>query len=230
MAAFLLLATRGFAADCSTGTPVERIGMREEFEHHHVRGRPPETCSIAYYELCSGWIWTWSGYQVQYAVVFDLPNDCGKQAGQLCTNTGFWWYWRYTNPGYQIPVTYSLYAADSALCRVGAPIGTLPDQDPIERWNAYPGLGSTTSDFVAIVAISASFPMVATDNTTKNQAIGCAPIPTAVHSVLGFVSYCPPTAMEDGLGPCNLLVDGEFYCAATTVELSSWGAIKTLFR
>ena len=31
----------------------------------------------------------------EVGVVFDLPEVCGKLPGESCTNTHFWWYWRY---------------------------------------------------------------------------------------------------------------------------------------
>jgi hypothetical protein len=219
-----------WTSDSNGASVVERHRMQEAVVPHEVRLAPEATCSVIYYDVCSGWIWTWSGYQVRYAVVFDLPGDCGKEAGQPCTNTGFWWYWRYTNPGYQFPVSYEMYASDSALCSVGPAIGVLENQDPIEGWNAYQGLGTTMSGFVGIVAISASFPMAATDAAASNLQVGCSPVPAIVHSVLGFASDCPPAAMEDDAGPCNLLMDATFSCETTAAEHASWGAVKSLFR
>jgi len=61
LAVFLLFVIGAFATECSADGPVRRLGMREAISHHHLRGRLPETCLISYYELCSGWIWVWSG-------------------------------------------------------------------------------------------------------------------------------------------------------------------------
>ena len=119
-------------------------------------------CTIIYYNYCSGWIWLWSPFRAggerdyywQIGVVFDLPEDCGKEPDEECTNLQFWWYWRYTIPGYYFTLDYHLWELDDQWCKTGAAIGSILGDDPIERWNSYPGMGSTNADYVAITASS----------------------------------------------------------------------------
>ncbi|MBM3321352.1 MAG: hypothetical protein FJY73_11820 [Candidatus Eisenbacteria bacterium] len=194
-------------------------------------------CPIVYYNICSGyrWTWAWGMAGEEAGVVFDLPAECDKVQGTECTNLGFWWYWIQTQPGYNYTVTYRLFRADSQFCKAGPPIGTLSRQDPVERWNYYPGLGATQDD---VVGLSASLdwggrPYLVTDNNVKNQQKGCAPVPTVAHSMhYGTVweQYCPPQPLTDQLGFVNILMDATFSCEETSIEPASWGAIKTLFR
>ena len=69
--------------------------IRETLEPSHGGGGATGACSIMYYDLCSGWLWIWNGWELgdQVGVCFDLPNDCGKLPGEHCFLTHFWWYW-----------------------------------------------------------------------------------------------------------------------------------------
>jgi len=217
--------------------PIERIAERMADGVHPDMAGINEGCSIAYYNLCSGWIWLWAmgGYEDEAGVVFDLVADCGKAPGDLCTNIGFWWYWRYTAPGYCFTITYSLFEVDSEYCKVGSAIGILPNQDPVERWNYYPGLGSTVSDLVSITGSldCGTLPMTVTDATARNDAAGCNPPPLIHHSVYygGYeTKYCPPHYFADDVGYVNILMDASFSCGTTSTERTSWTSIKSLFR
>jgi hypothetical protein len=229
----------------SADIPFRREAFHDDGLENQTSGWTSGTCTIVYYNYCSGWLWTYAPfapardrYYYQIGVVFNLPADCGKMPGEVCTNTGFWWYWRYTLPGYIDRVSYDLWVVDEDACKVGPSLGTLPDRDPIERWNYYSGLGSTTADHVAIMASPVSgSPRIATDNNARNSQapIACAdwPGPIEPHSFwfgTPGTQYCPPDAFRDGFGPVQILMRASFSCEATAVEPSSWGAIKTLFR
>ncbi|MBM3321636.1 MAG: hypothetical protein FJY73_13320 [Candidatus Eisenbacteria bacterium] len=194
-------------------------------------------CPIVYYNICSGyhWAWGWGAPTEEAGVVFDLPAKCDKVPGTECTNLGFWWYWIQTQPGYNYTVTYRLFRTDSQFCKAGSAIGTLARQDPVERWNYYPGLGSTEDDVVVLTASLdwGGRPYLVTDNNQKNQEKGCAPATTVARSMYYGVAwnpYCPPQTFADQLGPVNLLMDPTFSCEETSIEPASWGAIKALFR
>jgi len=232
--AILVVLILAGAASAKPRIPFQEI--RDEVVPHGGESLRLDACSVAYYNTCSGWVYLWAWSCADEAgVVFDLPSECGKTPGAPCTNEGFWWYWRYTHPGYTYTVSYRLYPVDSSYCKAGPPIGSLNRQDPIERWNYYAGLGTTKSDLVALTAVMdwGGRPYLITDNNSKNQEIGCAPIPTVAYSMYygeeGF-PYCPPQTFGDQLGPVNILMDATFSCEETSIEPASWGAIKTLFR
>lgn len=198
-------------------------------------------CTVVYYNLCSGWLWLWSGFREsdEIGVIFDLPNSCGKEPGEVCTNTDIWWYWRYTQPGrYGFYISYSMYEVDENGCKVGLPIGTLNGIDPHERWNHMTGLGSATADRVAIVATwdSGTLPYAATDNNASNaNAAGCGGLIGTGNSVQfvdggGATVYCPPARFTDGLGYIDLVMLARFTCETTDTETMSWGEIKSLFQ
>lgn len=198
----------------------------------HGSGGATGFCSVAYYDYCSGWIWVYSAsYYTGSGIVFDLPADCGKEPGAECVNTHFWWYWRFTLPNRTF-VDYRVYEVDSSNCLVGEPLYELLNFSPWERWNHHEGFGAFTADRIAIVA-GTDGPRMASDNNLANQAAGCGEIPAFPR---GFRfeedggALCPPAPMADPLGPVDLLVEAGFDCQTTSIEPSSWGAVKGLFR
>lgn len=238
-AAILLIFAAGVAADRDAPAPV---WLGEDANSQLIAGAEG-LCSIVYYNTCSGWGWHWAGLPgEEIGVVFDLPEMCQKASGAWCTNTHFWWYWRYTQPTRWF-TSYRLYEVDDNDCLVGAPIAETGPVQPIERWNFHNGIGTFNADRVALVAVIPGDPQallrVSSDNNEKNIQFGCAPAATTAHSfwygVPGATRYCPPVPITDPAGPVNLLVKGGFDCQITSVpgssqEESSWGAVKGLFR
>lgn len=209
------------------------------------RGAASGSCSIVYYNLCSRWLWVWSDWNQgdEVGVVFDLPADCGALPNEVCTNTEFWWYWRYTTPGWGYTITFNLYQVNEEGCKVGASLATIPRYDPFgEHGPPGPIVFPEVVDLTGRVAITATWdkgtlPRLATDNNAKNLA---APVlcpgysPSPAHSFFyggPSAPYCPPLPFEDAHGPVQILMDASFECRPVigTAE-SSWSAVKTLFR
>jgi len=231
----ILAAGLGWGADWMDfeGSVPSPVLLSETIVGHEWPPTSTSTCSIVYWNTCSGWIWAWASALVVWGVVFDLPADCGALPGVVCENTGFWWYWLDAMPGYGYTVDYRLYNADESLCLVGPPLNTLPGIEPLPRWNSYPGLGPVDSGFAAITVKynCSSIPKIVTDNAHRNSMSGCAPVPEEVHSVMYDLGIpCPAFPVQDRVGPCNILMDATFSCEETSIEPASWGAIKALFR
>ena len=208
----------------------------------HSTGGATGFCSIVYYDLCSGWLWTYSGWALgdEPGVAFDLPNDCGKLPGEECTNTGFWWYWRYTIPTYGFTVSYDLYELDVNFCKAGPSLGNISGYDPVERWNFHYGLGAVTSDWAALIASydSGSLPRFCTDNNNANFAAPLACPGYAIGPIQTYywggptTQYCPPQYFADGYGAVDCLMDAGWDCqpSGTSTEDASWSGVKSLFR
>lgn len=231
-----------FAGMAHADRPVVR-GMVPEVNQSIGIGGAAGLCSVIYYDVCSNWAWFWTGLpNDQVGVVFDLPADCGKGAGDFCASMHFWWYWRFTSPsrGY---VSYELYEVDGAGCLVEPALAEVTGVTPVERWNYYEGFGDFAADRVAIVATfpsEANLLRVTSDNNVENAQVGCAP-PTLTSRSFWFglketTAYCPPVPVTDPNGPVNLLVKAGFECGITSVpaagseQNASWGSIKGLFR
>jgi hypothetical protein len=207
----------------------------------HSSGGATGFCSIVYYNLCAGWLWTYSGWVAgdEPGVAFDLPTDCGKLPGETCQNTHFWWYWRYTTPGWGYTITYDLYNLDANLCKAGASLGTLAAQDPTERWNYGVVPGVITADWAAIVSKfdKGGLPRFATDNNNMSYAAPLAcpgfvigPIHTFFWGGL-TTQYCPPQYFADNYGAVDCLMDAGFDCTGIIgTQDASWSGVKNLFR
>ncbi|MBN1826174.1 MAG: hypothetical protein JW958_07905 [Candidatus Eisenbacteria bacterium] len=208
----------------------------------HGDGGATGFCSIIYYNLCAGWLWTWSGWAPgdEVGVYFDLPADCGKLAGECCENLGSWWYWRYTLPTYGYEVHVDLWELDASFCKTSY-VGGSATIDPIERWNNFGGLGTVSSDYCGLMMtwVLGTLPRFASTNNVANIA---APNPCAgfvVPTIPGHTfywggavtQYCPPQYLADGLGPSEGFIDASFDCqTGIATEPASWGEVKGLFR
>jgi hypothetical protein len=241
---FVPVLSLGFALSARADIPNRPSVPVKEAVSPHDRGAASGTCSIVYYNLCSGWLWVWSGWEPgdEVGVVFDLPADCGALPNEVCTNTEFWWYWRYTSPGWGYTITFNLYRVDEDGCKVGASLATIAGYDPSGAHYPGPLVFPEVVDLTGRVAIAATWdkgtlPHLATDNNAKNLA---APVlcpgysPSPVHSFFyggPSAPYCPPLDFQDSHGPVQILMDASFEChPGTGTAESSWSAVKTLFR
>ncbi|MBN1826173.1 MAG: hypothetical protein JW958_07900 [Candidatus Eisenbacteria bacterium] len=241
MRKLLLIAFLTVAFAAAANADFQREAMQEAIVPHGD-GAATGFCSIIYYNLCAGWLWTWTGWGPgdEVGVYFDLPVDCGKLAGEGCDNLGSWWYWRYTLPTYEYYVVVDLWELDATYCKTSYVGGAAPI-DPLERWNHYDGLGCVDADYVALIMtwVKGTLPRFCSTNNVANIA---APNPCAgfvVPTVPGHTfywggpvtQYCPPQYLADGLGPSEGFVDASFDCQpGIATENTSWGAVKDLFR
>ncbi|NNE10016.1 MAG: hypothetical protein HKN20_15755 [Gemmatimonadetes bacterium] len=242
--AYLILLSIPMAASAEIVPTPERdaaIGLEGSSP---LAGGSGEACTIVYYNYCSGWIQLFDGFLQgdKAGVVYDLAEDCNGGEGHNCTNLGNWWYWRYTFNGYcgyGFEVSYQMYDVDANDCLIGAPVGSVASTCPLERWNSVPGMGSTSSDRVALVATweDGTLPYLATDNNVYNASGGPACSGVGVGDGTSYAwlvtgaGLCPPTLLEDELGPVDIIAISMWNCMSTTAtQSSSWSDLKALFQ
>ena len=102
-----------------------------------------EQCVLAYYNMCSGWLWGWVGYcyggfstaplAPQWGVVFDL-TDCTYDCRHLDTI----WLATVALTAYG-NVDCEIFCADENNCPIGAPLGGVYGvvPDPAQRWHPF---------------------------------------------------------------------------------------------
>lgn len=203
---------------------------------HQIGSGFAGSCTIIQFDICGGWIWQWEGFQGgdEIGVVFDLPALCSKEVGGDCTNNAIWWYWRNTLPGRGYTVRYEFWEVDGSGCKTGSVLGSY-SHDPAAGWNQIAGIGSTSADDVAIIAVfNGILPYAVSDNNVRNAneippcAVGAA---NSFQFSQAGVPSCPPTVFDDVLGPVDLMVKASFTCDPASASRSeSWGGVKTLFR
>jgi hypothetical protein len=203
--------------------------------------RAATTCSISYYNVCTGWVWTWSGWSPgdRVGVVFDTCCPGGRflQSTGLYASVG-------APSGYGFTGTIAVHDADAAGCPGGALSASQPFL-PAAGWNAF-GWNVTVPSRFAVVATHgpgaqnpAAYPSDHPEaGPTGPAACGtCYPTGRAAHSFYyGTIAspLCPGVAVEDGLCAAELLADAITSCSVTSaggsLSADSWARVKSLYR
>jgi len=202
-----------------------------------------ETCSIIYYNTCTGWIWIWSSWSPEdrIGVVFDTCCSDSTTSNLL---TG-WIFTQVGSPaGYGFTGSVDVWNTDAGGCLTGDPISS-STLLPLSGWNEidYAGTGG--------VQVPSSFALTYTTGTgpanplelvtdhpaagpTGPQACGtCFPSARANHTFyLGTAAtpLCPASALNDGICDAQLLWDVQLSCVIVSVDKKSWTEIKALYR
>jgi hypothetical protein len=206
------------------------------------------SCRVHYYNICTGWIWCWSGFQDgdRIGQVFDscLPPDSNSLLDTIhfvCTSAP---------AAYGFTGTISVFPVDANNCLVGGPIASQPF---LPHFDVYPfqfvnWAGTAVSNRFAVVieirdeqglANPAQFgtDRPAAGPTGPNACGTCYPIDRPNHSYsYGNASspLCPGIPFNDGVCDAQLFWDadlfGETPLATPDTPLKSWGAIKGLYR
>ncbi len=192
------------------------------------------TCTIRYYNICTGWIWILSGFAAsdQFGVCFQSCGGCGVVVGS--------WHYMYSGmpAGWGFTGTMSVSVADANCCPTGTPLQSTTFL-PVTGWNVYGWSTWVPGTFVmhATLGPGSGNPLaVATDHPGAvaggPPACGtCYPTNRVNHSFYyGPGGACPGSVFfNDGVCDAQLLWDVDAY-ACKAVEPQSWGSIKSLYR
>jgi hypothetical protein len=194
------------------------------------------TCSVAYYNTCTGWVWIWSGWSPNDRVGVNF-DTCGDN----CTLESNWWYvWTAAPSGYGFTGTIDVFAADGSGCPSGAPLASQVFL-PVSAWNLFSwGSLSVPNSFVVAGTFGpglANPTAFASDHPaagpTGPAACGlCYPTTRVNHSYYYGTSgspLCPGSALNDGICDAQLFLDAQLTCTVA-VEQESWGSVKNLYR
>ena len=199
---------------------------------------------LHYYNICTGWIWVWSGWEPddQFGVVYGpLEFHCDNQLILYSSH-----YTLQSAPaGYGYTGTISLYQSTSEGCTIGSPLDTRPFlSDGIfttVNWGSGP-----ISPYFAIVLTMGPTPGNPMSFATDRPAAGptgpdacgvCYPSDRIGHSFFyedAGASLCPAGSFNDGICDAELFWDantiGISFVGTVSVEATSWGQIKSLYR
>lgn len=234
----LLLATTGLA--------LEKVAARlmDDDSRMWRSATTTTTCSVSYYNYCTGWVWVWSGWSPgdRYGVCFTNCCAAGPYlVGSWLTETGI--YISTASPaGYGFTGVVDLWNADVDNCPTGAAIASQSHLHA-SGWNVidFGGMAqSVPSKFVITYtagsgsgdphAIYSDHPAA---GPTGPQACGyCYPSPRTTYTYwygTPTTVICPGSPLSDGV--CN--IEWLWYCyldCVTPVESTSWGRVKGLYR
>lgn len=233
LAAMLVFATSAFA--------LEKSAMRAtDIDGDWNAGT---TCSVAYWNTCTGWVWTWSGWSPADVIGVCFDACC---AGQLTSVTIF----TVTSapPGYNFTGTLEVKAADANCCPTGPALAS-------EQY--LPGLGQAGPvviadyDFTTDPAVPGQFVVTWTMGSgaglpsrfvTDHPAAGptgpvscgtCFPTTRANNSYYYGTSstpLCPGSALNDGVCDAQWYWTANLIGCTISVEEESWGGIKALYK
>jgi hypothetical protein len=234
LTAFVLAASLVFA---TSGLALEKTAVRMTDDSRAGDWNAGTTCSVAYYNTCTGWVWIWTGWSPNDVLGVCFDNCCLPNHGFVTSNWAF--VWTAAPSGYGFTGTISVSDADADCC----PAGAIESQVylPISGWNQYlwnskisggsfavtvqhgPGLGSP-------LGYSTDHPAA---GPTGPQSCGtCFPSPRTAHSFYygsATTPLCPGSSLNDGVCASEFLWDAQLSCVVS-VEEASWGSIKNLYR
>ena len=194
------------------------------------------TCSISYFNTCTGWVWVWSGWKpgAQMGVTFDT---CCQGSSDLNSSAIFTWTGAPAGRGFTGVI--EVLAADETGCATGAPLASQVYLT-ISGWNQYLWKVAVPERFVIRTTHGpggANPTSYATDSPaagpTGPEACGfCFPAERPARSFdYGTLSnpLCPGSTLDDGVCTAELFFVAALGCAEP-VEKESWSKVKSLYR
>jgi len=229
LAASLVVASVGFALE-KTAAPFNGDDLGGGW------AAGTQTCTVAYFNTCTGWVWIWSGWSPgdRVGTAFETcGTNCSLDASDV-------YFWTGAPVGYGFTGTAAVYAADANSCPTGPAIATQAVL-PASGWNLLVWGASVPNNFVFLYEFAnATLPDPTTFPTehpaagpTGPQACGfCYPTTRTNHTFYWGTAgspLCPGSALNDGVCDAQMFMRAGLSCSVA-VEDQSWGAVKNLYR
>ncbi len=231
-----LSAAAAFVLAHSTAPALERLPRAAPDAHDGwSRG---STCTVAYYNFCTGWIWTWTNWAPGDRVGTWFPSHCAGVGGTIASS------WLYVPqaapPGYGFTGTFGVHSTDALGCPIGTPLATQTFL-PVSGWNLFEWYVLTWNRFALVVEFGAApgSPIgLASDHPAVSPVGGaacgtCYPLSRVTHSYhwgTETAPLCPGVPIFDGFCNAELLLDVEVLPPPYAVEPATWGRLKSLYR
>ncbi len=198
------------------------------------------TCSIAYYNVCTGWVWVWWGWSPCdcYGVCFTTCCTAGQTA---ITETGYYCFTAAPS-GYSFTGVVEAWSATPNYCPTGVALGSQAHL-PTSGWNVI-DFGGMAIDVPSTFVITYTTGTGSGDphgigsdhpdaGPTGPPACGtCYPNPRTTYSFYYGTAtspLCPGSSLFDGVCNAEWLWYCDLYCV-TPVESKSWSTVKALYR
>ncbi|MEZ5066458.1 MAG: hypothetical protein R3B81_17150 [bacterium] len=212
---------------------MERSGALAPDRHDWAAGA---TCSISYYNICTGWIWVWQpSNDDRFGVVFDrCAEHCEVSTSWVLFTTG-------APSGRGYTGTTELFAVDDVGCPVGTPLASQSFL-PGSGWNMLTWGVDVPDRFLFSVTIAPFHGLPTPVRFSTDRPSGgptgpvacgnCFPADRVTRSFLyGDVDspLCPGERFSDPVCDAELLMDVQLSCTDATRD-DTWGRVKDLFR
>ncbi|GJM44451.1 MAG: hypothetical protein DHS20C21_12930 [Gemmatimonadota bacterium] len=236
MTAFVLVAMLVFA---TSGLALEKTNAQLTDGRGADGWNAGTTCSVSYFNTCTGWLWVWSGWAGGDVLGMCYDPCCTNGAQLDATGT---YIWTGALPGYGFTGTIEVSTADANCCpdvqlaqQVFLPVSGLN----VHAWGV-PASGPVVLTMTLASATGAPSPVVVPSDHPAAGPTGpaawgfCYPTPRTVHSFYygntNTGTICPGSALNDGVGTAEWLSWSAAFSCPVSVEESSWGSVKNLYR
>jgi hypothetical protein len=199
------------------------------------------SCVTHYYNICTGWVWVWDGFG-NGGRIGVLSQGCCEVGSTSHLQQSSIFVATSAPAGRGYTGTIGVYAADVAGCPSGPPLASQPFLPTSVFHPTNWGALAVPNPFILVVHLreEQGLPNPASFGSdhpaagpTGPQACGvCFPASRVTRSF----SYgtpasplCPGSPFEDGVCDAELFWDFTFACP-TSVEESSWGKLKNLYK
>jgi hypothetical protein len=223
----------------SVGQALEKSSHAFDVEQSDPWRGGAMTCTISYYNICTGWVWVWSGYlpSDRTGVVFE--NDSPTNSIQ----TSSLYVWSAAPSGWGFTATVGVYDVDANDCPVDPPIESQVFKQR-SGWNSYDWTASVGSKWAIVVTLGPGLgnPTAFVTDRPAGGATGpvscgvCYPLDRPTHSFdwgPPGSPLCPGWTYDDGVCNaelwwiCQAVGSG---CGPVSTEGETWAQIKTLYR
>lgn len=204
------------------------------------------TCRVSYYNVCTGWVWCWSGFgdDFRFGVVVDQCCEGGAASILLQSSLFLCIGAPPVYPGFGYTGTIAVHSVDANDCPTGAPIAIQPY---LPAYVTFPfsvvnwGGITVPNRFALVVTTEENGLPSSAEFGSDHPAAGptgppscgaCYPANRVSRSYQwGTVSspLCPGEKFNDGVCDAELISNLDFSCAVS-VEETSWGSVKGLYR
>jgi len=213
--------------------------LTEDFDGWRSAGTSTN-CLVAYYNTCTDWIWIWGGWAPGDRIGVCFDACCGTGLGAAVDSSYVYWYTGAPS-GYGYTGSIGVYAVDGSCCPTGPALASQPLL-PLSGWN---GAGfspnvSVPGQFAVMFTFGPGMGTPATAVTdhpnagpTGPPACGSCYLSTRTNHSFYWgdttTPLCPGSPFFDDLCNAEFLWDASMHCF-TSVEETSWGTIKNLYR
>ncbi|GJM43899.1 MAG: hypothetical protein DHS20C21_07410 [Gemmatimonadota bacterium] len=196
------------------------------------------TCSVSYFNTCTGWIWAWSGWANE-DVVGIAYDPCCDGAVLEATSTYVWSGACCVSWGFTGTIEVSTADSDGCPTTLLAQRSFFPASGlNVHTWNA-PAVGPVALTITVASKYFANSMVLPSDHpaagATGPAACGfCYPSDRETHSFYygnnGTGRNCPGQPLFDGVCNAEWLDWSALFTCPVGIEDSSWGTIKNLYR
>jgi hypothetical protein len=196
------------------------------------------TCSVAYYNFCTGWTWVWSGFPAETRLGAHFTACCSTSTDSVRVTGLYMYFYTGVPAGYGFTGSFDAWAADSSGCPTAPSLASQALPPLGEDWNFidFGGPVLVPNEFVLTYTLGATegSPMATLTDSPFTDLGVCYPGPrvarSAVYGTPGSPE-CPGSTFWDGAGDAELLMAADLNCEpVVSVEGATWGGVKSLYR